>query len=121
MVALAVSKGTIDQLKQTADVKGTTVDELAEQAIRRFLHDEARRMMRQETEAFRRLHPELLAKYLDEYVAIHQGQVVDHDIDQLALFLRIDAQYPHTPFLIKQVLPSPEEVYTIRSPRFEYE
>jgi hypothetical protein len=121
MVALAVDEGTISQLKKAADEKGTTVEELAEQAIHQFLRDEARRIIRKEADAFRNLHPELMVKYPGEYVAIYQGQVIDHDTDQLALFLRIDEQFPHTPVLIQQVLPEPEEVYTIRSPRFEDE
>ncbi len=77
--------------------------------------------MRRELDAFRVMHADLLAKYPNEYVAIHQGQLIDHDTDQLALFLRIDEQYPDVPVLIKQVSPEPEEVYTFLSPRFEYE
>ncbi len=89
------------------------------QAIRQFLRAEARRIMQQETDAFRAMHADLLAKYPNEYVAVHQGQLVDHDSDQLALFMRIDKQYPDIPVLITQVLPEPEEIYTFRSPRLD--
>jgi len=119
MASLAVSTGTMARLERIAEKKGATTEELAEQAIRQFLRDEARRMMQRESEAFRAMHDELLAKYPGQYVAIHHGQLVDHDTDQLALFLRIDEQYPDVQVLIAQVLPDPEEVYTFRSPRFE--
>jgi hypothetical protein len=117
MAELVVSAGTIAQLKRVADERGTTAEELAEQAIRQFLRDEKRRLMQQESAAFQAMHAELLVKYPGEYVAIHQGQMVDHDPDQLTLFTRIEAQYPDVPVLIRQVLPEPEEIYTIWSPR----
>ena len=38
---------------------------------------------RREQQAFRRLLPELLRTYLDRYVAIHEGQVVESGADQI--------------------------------------
>jgi hypothetical protein len=119
MAELTVSVETITQLKEIADKRGTSAEELAEQAIRQFLRNETQRMIQRESKAFRAMHAELLAKYPRQYVAVYQGQVVDHDADQLALFLRVDEQYPQAPLLIKQVLSNPEEVYTFLSPRFK--
>jgi len=119
MTELAVSAETMARLRQMADQKGTTTATLAEQAIRLYLRDETRRAIQHEADAFRAMHADLLARYADEYVAIYQGTLVDHDADQLALFTRIEKQYPDAPVLITQVLPEPEEVYTFRSPRFE--
>ncbi len=121
MVELAVSAETIAQLERVADTKGTSTEKLAERAIRQFLRDETRRMIQRESQAFRTMHAELLTRYPGQYVAVYQGRVVDHDTDQLALFLRVDEGYPQAPLLIKQVLPEPEEIYTFRSPRFENE
>lgn len=121
MAELVVSAGTLSQLERVADAKGTTAEELAEQAIHQFLRDEARRMMQRESAAFRRMHPDLLANYPNEFVALYQEKLVDHDPDQLALFRRVEKQYPDVPVLIKQVLPEIEEVYTVRSPRLTYE
>lgn len=121
MTELVISAGTFSQLQRVAEATGATTEELAEQALRRFLREEKRRLIRQETIAFRQMHAELLAKHPAEYVAIYQGQLVDYDVDQLDLVTRIEAQYPDVPVLIKQVLPDPEEIYTIRSPRFDNE
>ena len=121
MTGLAVSERTIAQLSKIAGDKGTTPQQLAEQAIRRFLRDEVRWALKRETDAFRAMHTELLGKHHGQFVAIYQGQVIDHDDDQLALFMRVDERYPDTPVLIKQVLPESEEVYTFRSPRIENE
>src|SRR5438876_3437523 len=45
-----------------------------------------------EYEAFQRLLPELLATHRGQYVAIHDGQVVDSGDDKLALALRVLAK-----------------------------
>ena len=121
MTGLVVSEKTIAQLSKIADEKGTTPQQLAEQAIRRFLRNEVRQILKRETDAFRAMHIELLRKHRGQFVAIHQGQVVDHDDDQLALFMRVDERYPDTPVLVKRVLPEFEESYTFRSPRIENE
>jgi len=120
MTEFTLSAETAARLKKVAAVKGASEQALAEQAIRRYVRDELRRMMQRESEAFRRLHAELLARYAGEYVAVYQGQVVDHGSDQLALLQRIEQRYADAPVLIRQVLPEPEEVYTLRSPRIEH-
>jgi hypothetical protein len=73
---------------------------------------------KQEREAFVRLHPMLQRKYLGEYVAIHGGELVDHDADRLALLKRIDRNYPDLFVLIRPVREEPEIVYEYRSVRW---
>lgn len=66
--------------------------------------------MLQEVAAFAAQHGMLVADYLDKYVAIYKGEVVDHDADHLQLVRRIDASYPDEIVLIRQVtaqLPEP--------------
>ncbi len=119
VMQLAVNEMTAAQLEQVAREKNTTPQRLAEQAIREFLRSEARRKMQREMNAFFQLHARLLADHAGDYVAIHQGKVIDHDADQLALFQRVEQRYGDTPVLIKQVLADPEEEYTFRSPTLE--
>ncbi len=45
--------------------------------------------MQRETQAFIRMHADLLGKYPGDYVAIYQGKLIDHDHDQLALYQRV--------------------------------
>ena len=121
MNGLAVSAGTITRLRTIAEEEGTTPQELAERAIRRFLRYETRRKMQRETDVFRAMHAELRGRYPDQFVAIYRGRLIDHDADQLTLFRRVDERYPNVPVLIKQILLESEEVYTFRSPRIEDE
>lgn len=75
-------------------------------------------LVEREREAYVSLHPVLLDKHADEYVAIYQGQLVDHDSDKLALFERIDVRFPEEFVLIRKVEAEPEKVYTFHSTRF---
>ncbi len=74
--------------------------------------------MSREEAAYRAMHSELFERYAGQYVAVFNGELVDHDADELALYRRIDKRYPHDVVLMKQVEKSPEKVYHIRSPRF---
>jgi hypothetical protein len=71
----------------------------------------------QEEAAFYRLHPELWQKYPGQYVAIHNEEVVDHDADQVALYLRVKARYPGQFVWIAPVKETAVEEYVARSPR----
>jgi hypothetical protein len=121
MAELPVSAETFKQLTKVAQEKESTAEALAEQVIRQFLEVETERKMAQEVEAFQVMHAQLLAQYPNHYVAIHQGQLVDHDPDQLALFLRIDERFADEVVLIRQVLPEVDPIYTIHSTRFEHD
>ncbi len=78
--------------------------------------DEA--IVAREESAFKRLHPMLSEKYLGQYVAIYQGKLIDHDPDQVALFLRTKEKYPEEFIWIAPVREEPEETYVLRSPRY---
>ncbi len=45
-------------------------------------------------------------RYRGEYVALHQGKVIDHDPDQRALYIRIRECYGHAPV---PILPADQE------------
>ncbi len=121
MTSLAIQDQTFSQLKRMARLHNISPDALAERAIREFLRADARRMMQREVEAFREQHAQLLETYPGEFVAISEGKVVDHDLDQLALFTRIDERFPDRPVLVTKVSAMPEEVYTVWSPQIEGE
>ena len=70
--------------------------------------------------AFQRLLPDLLKTHKDQFVAIHQGKLVDSDPDRAALVQRTRA-HGCRPVYIQKVtqepriveLPSPEEVWRV--------
>lgn len=115
MMTVTVRDQVARQLSKVASEQALSPEALVEKAIRDLLRGEADRILTREMDAFRVLHPTLLQQYPKQYVGIRHGQLIDHDADQLALYLRLDEQYPDEVILIKQVCPSIEEVYTIRS------
>lgn len=77
------------------------------------------KQIRQESEAFIRQHAGLLKQYEGQFVAIHNGAVIDHDGDKRTLFHRVRAQWRDMPILIREVNKVPIREVTIRSPRLE--
>jgi hypothetical protein len=71
-----------------------------------------------ERAAFLTTHTQLVQKYLGQYAAIYQGELIDHDVDLASLMERIDQRYPDTFVLVRKVEVNPERTYYFRSPRF---
>lgn len=97
-------------------VTGQTEPQLAESKNDETLSAET--AIAREEAAFYRMHVDLLQKYLGEYVAVYNEEMVDHDQDQVALYLRIKARYPSQFVWIAPVRETAVEEYIMRSPRF---
>ena len=68
---------------------------------------------------FRAKHSELLNKFKGEYIGMHNGEVLDHDVEGGALHKRLRQQHGSLPILIVQVSESPEQQFTVRNPKLE--
>lgn len=100
------------------------IDAFIDQALRTFLTPVPPKISREakiraEREAFEQQHATLLANYANQYVALHHGQVIDHDPDLRTLHLRVFAQMGRTTVLLKKVTKEAERELVFRSPRFE--
>ena len=120
VLTIGLDEKTSTQLEQMARVRSVEPAVLARNAIRAFLRNESRRIIEQEAKAYRRLHPELLRTMPGQFVAVHNGQVVDHDSDQMAVFRRVEEAYGGQPVLIRQVRLEIEQTIEVLSPRLEY-
>src|SRR5437763_8587487 len=63
-----------------------------------------------EYQAFLRLLPELLPTYRGRYVAVHDGQVVDADVDDIVLVRRVHARVGYVPIHVGLVSDQPNVV-----------
>ena len=70
-----------------------------------------------EFEAFLRLKPTLLGIHKGQYVAVHEGQVIDSGTDQVALALRAYSRCGYVPIYVGLVTDEPPSVVRIPSPR----
>jgi hypothetical protein len=58
-------------------------------------------------------------RYRGEYIAIHRGEVMDHDLDQRTLYLRVRERFGRQPVLIVKADWSSMPDFTLHSPRLE--
>lgn len=119
MTTVTLKPDLTRQIENLAGTKQTEKDAFIDKAVRQYIVQFRRDKIRAETAAFEAQHQMLQSKYLNEYVALHNGQVIDHDNDLRTLHLRVFKQLGHTPVLLKQVLQSPDRELVFRSPRFD--
>jgi metal-responsive CopG/Arc/MetJ family transcriptional regulator len=108
-----------EDLEKLAARQRVSPDEIIATALRRYIRQLQEQKIEEEAEAFRAAHAELVTQYQGQVVALHEGQVVDHDEDFVALHRRIRSRFGHTAVLLRRVGPEPERALTFRSPRFE--
>ena len=119
MSTITLQPRLVEQLEQVAAQRSVEAQELIETAVRTYLRQVEREKIKAEARTFRSMHTELAEKYLGQYVAIHNGKVIDHDEDFQALHSRIRQRFGRQPVLLRRVEAGPERVLTFRSPQFE--
>ncbi len=112
-------KRLVTALEQIAEQEQTSVEEVARAAVYRYVREIEREKIRAETEAFWAIHSQLLDDYSGQYIAMHEGKVVDNGVDLGALYQRVRERYGDTPILLTQVTDDPVRELTFRSPRLE--
>lgn len=84
-----------------------------------FYHDPRTHLMDREIAAFEAMPAALVANYPEQYVAIFQGALVDHDADKALLLDRSAQSHPDDVVLIRQVRHTPRPPFRLRSPRLQ--
>ena len=118
-VKLSLQPGLQQELVYAAEMVDADIPTLLDRAVREYLDRLAEQKIIAESEAFRAMHAELLQQYWGKYVAVHDGEVVDHDEDVCALNRRIRARYGRRAVLLQRVTEQPEVELVIRSPKEE--
>ncbi|MCB0199951.1 MAG: hypothetical protein KDI03_07755 [Anaerolineae bacterium] len=120
-ITLTLPDEVYEQIQRTAAADQRPIAEVLTdtivQATPIFSVDARRPAMLREQAAFRSMHADLLTTHEGEFVAVYQGEVIDHDVDELALSKRVRQLFPSAVILMSQVLPEIERVFHIRSPR----
>lgn len=96
--AIELAEDVVRQIELFQEGSGTEIEnnisDVANDAIRKYMRDLERQALLREQEAFQRQHSELVGEYLGQYVAFHQGQMIDYDRDERALMIRVRQRYP---------------------------
>lgn len=119
MLTVTLQPDIAEQISDLASTNQISADHFVDKALRAYMAQYRREKIRAETETFKRQQEILLATYADQYVAMHNGQVIDHDADLRTLHLRVFERLGRTPVLLKKVTREPERELVFRSPRFE--
>jgi glutamyl-tRNA reductase len=119
MTTINLAPELVEQIESLAETAEVNAELLVEKAVRAYLLQLQREKIQAETEAFNEQREKLLSKYMGQYIAMHQGKVVDHDPDLRTLHLRVFERLGHTPVLLKRVSDEPKRELIFRSPRLE--
>lgn len=119
MTSITLQADLMEDLERLAAQQNRTLEEIFAIALHHYMRQVQAQKIQKEAESFRAMHAELVRHYLGQIVAIHEGQVVDHDKDFAALHQRIRQRFGRTAVLLRRVETEPERVLTFRSPRFE--
>lgn len=77
------------------------------------------RTVAREFAAYSAMHSDLVKNYLGQYVAIHNGELVDHDLEFSDLHQRIRQRFGRQTVLVQRVELGLERELVFRSPRFD--
>ncbi len=113
MPTIAVETELFDRIEQAAKEYKANVNEMLDKAIRQYLWDLDRRKISEESKIYQQQHTELKEQYLGQYIAMHEGQIVDFDPNFPTLRQRVRQQFGHTPVMITLVDETAEK-YMIR-------
>ncbi len=119
MAVIDLNLRLLEQIQWIAQWQRVTADELAARALSSYLERLEWEKLQSEMDAFQAQLPALLAAYPDQYVAVHEGQVIDHDTDLRALHGRVYAGMGSIPVLLQKVTAEPVADILVRSPRLE--
>ena len=92
-----------NRVEKAAQEHQVNVEGILAEAVRQYLWELDRRKISEESKIYRQRHAELKAQYLGQYIAMRDGQVVDHDTDFQTLRQRIRLQFDDTPVMITLV------------------
>lgn len=106
-VPIQLETALVARLREAAEWKGITLEEATEEAIRDYFYQYSYEKVAKEQAAYEQLRPGLLKKYRGQYVAIHNGEVVEHALDMSVLTKKVFKRYGHTPMLRIQVTEEP--------------
>ncbi|MDA0242028.1 MAG: hypothetical protein OT477_01300 [Chloroflexi bacterium] len=119
MTTITLKSDLSRQIEHLAGTQQMEQELFIDKAVRQYIVQLRQEKIRAETVSFEAQSETLMRQYPNQYVAMHQGEVIDYDPDLRTLHLRVFARLGHTPVLLKRVTPTAKEELTFRSPRFD--
>ena len=99
----------LNPLQEIVRERGQSVEAVVEEVVRAYLREQRHAQLMTEMDRFRAQHADLIAQYPTEYIGLHNGRVLDHDLDGGALYRRLRHRYEDLPILIVRVTETPDQ------------
>ena len=91
----------------------------ASEVVSQTAHHERRAKIHTEAVAWRAMPEETRCAYGESFVAVHDGKVIDHDLDRLTLYRRVRQKMGDVPVLIRPANVNHPREIRLLTPRFE--
>lgn len=103
MAIITLRNDLHEALEENAALTTKSIDDLVNEAVEQYIRERQRTKLDIEIEAYEAIQSDLWAKYPNYWVAIHNKEVVDTDMDGTALYKRVREKYGRTSVLIRQI------------------
>ncbi len=117
MTSVPVRDDLMRSIEKLAIEQGTDTEALVNAWLERQLALAREQRIFEETERFQAQHSALLPLYAGQYIAMHNGAVVDHAETLASLYERVRARFGDEPVLITPVMAEPIQTFNRRSRR----
>jgi hypothetical protein len=111
---------TLNDLAEMANQYGLDADELLNKALKSYRRQLEEAKIEAEKQEYLRQHTQLKQTYLGQFIAMHHGQVIDHDQKFETLHRRIRQKYGREAILMRRVEEEPDRPLVWRSPRIHW-
>lgn len=125
-ITVTVDEALYARAREIAAESDRTVEDVLEEKLREgFLSDSLSTTdympendsLNTEITAYKAMHAELYRRYAEQWVAIHNQQLIDYDTDIEALETRLAERFEGKVVLVRRVEPTIRSEITVRSPR----
>jgi hypothetical protein len=111
---------SLTSLEEMAAQYGLDADELLNQALKSYRRKLEEAKIEAEKQSFLAQHAQLKEMYLNKFIAMHHGQVIDQDENFENLHHRIRQKYGRQAILLRRVEEEPDRPLVMRSPRIRW-
>lgn len=119
MPTMTIEPALYQRMMQTANTQDVTLEDVLQEALQHYFWDLDRQKIRDEAKQYRQNHAQLKETFLGQFVALHEGQVVDHDTEFMPLYQRVRGKFAPVAVMITQVRETADEIISRRGFRLE--
>ncbi len=119
MSTIAIEPKLYNRIEQVAREQHQSISDMLADAIQQYLWELERKKISEESATYHRRYSEIRAQYQGKYIAMRNGEIVDHATDFSTLYQRIAERFPDQPIMMTLVEDEPDRPLIKRGFRME--